>query len=382
MEYVPLTPFRRAIDAAQSKIVAHQGATLPQPVNKWAALRELSAARGNYGLSDRDLIVLQALLSFHPGDELSDPRKLVLHPSNATICARLHDMPCSTMRRHLANLVRAGIIQRRDSPNGKRYVRRGPLGTHSFGFDLTPLVIAFSDIAAAADRARKAEAHRLQLRERVSLMRRDLAQLTELAASAGVDFSSDALRDLATLTARALRRKLDLGELQRLEKVLSAAIQTLQNLFSAAQPPAETVKMSTSDAENEQHYQRSKKEYLESESAQKVPAESIPLGLVLTACPEILSYADHPIRHWIDFTRLAERIRPMLGIGDQVWYQARSAMGLEDASITIATMLQRFQAIRSPGAYLRSLAGKAAEHAYSARPMLLALIRSAESSQL
>ena len=63
-------------------------------------------------------------------------------PRHATLSDRAHGMPESTLRRHLAALVRAGIILRHDSPNGKRYARRGEGGeiTDAYGFDLTPLV--------------------------------------------------------------------------------------------------------------------------------------------------------------------------------------------------------------------------------------------------
>ena len=52
-------------------------------------------------------------------------------------------MPASTLRRLLAVLVEAGLIVRRDSPNGKRYARKGRGGeiTLAFGFDLAPLVV-------------------------------------------------------------------------------------------------------------------------------------------------------------------------------------------------------------------------------------------------
>ncbi len=52
-------------------------------------------------------------------------------------------MPASTLRRHLAVLVDAGLIVRRDSPNGKRYARKNRAGAIelAFGFDLSPLVV-------------------------------------------------------------------------------------------------------------------------------------------------------------------------------------------------------------------------------------------------
>ena len=87
------------------------------------------------------VFVLNALLTFHPETVLSGDN-LVVFPSNEQIALRAHGMPSSTMRRHLAQLVDARLLIRRDSPNGKRYARKGREGaiSQAFGFDLSPLV--------------------------------------------------------------------------------------------------------------------------------------------------------------------------------------------------------------------------------------------------
>ncbi|WP_295316672.1 plasmid replication protein RepC, partial [Roseobacter sp.] len=181
MTYQPVTPFRRAVDAAVIEQITPAGAPLPEtPVNKWDVLRNLGPVRQSFGLSDRALVVLQALLSFHPETDLgAGDGGMIVFPSNASICARLNGMPCSTMRRHLADLVRAGLILRRDSPNGKRFARRGQGELLAFGFDLTPLVRRADEIAERAEEARAAEEQLRRLRLSVSVMRRDLAGLGE-----------------------------------------------------------------------------------------------------------------------------------------------------------------------------------------------------------
>ena len=82
----------------------------PSGANKWEVLRELAAGREAFGLTDRDLTVLQVLVSFHQATILGgNESDIVIHPSNRAICERLNGMPCSTMRRHLAHLVLAGL---------------------------------------------------------------------------------------------------------------------------------------------------------------------------------------------------------------------------------------------------------------------------------
>jgi replication initiation protein RepC len=125
MEYTPISPFMRPISHAHLRVVERPEASVPgKPVNKWELLRELSKAQADFGISERDLTVLQGLLSFFPDDALGGNAEMVVFPSNKAICERLNGMPCSTMRRHIARLVDAGLLMRRDSPNGKRYVRK------------------------------------------------------------------------------------------------------------------------------------------------------------------------------------------------------------------------------------------------------------------
>jgi replication initiation protein RepC len=64
----------------------------------------------------------------------------------------------------------------------------------------------------------------------------------------------------------------------------------------------------------------------------------------------------------------------MMGISTETWAEACESMGPEQAAVTVACILQRFDRIRSPGAYLRHLAGKARAQAFTPLPMVLALL--------
>ena len=407
MDYTPVTPFRRTIDAA---ILKHQAATQedlpPTGANKWEVLRELAAARVAFGLSDRDLTVLQALVSFHQATILGgNDSELIVHPSNKAICERLNGMPCSTMRRHLSNLVQTGFVVRRDSPNGKRYSRRYGDVKVAFGFDLSPLVRRFQEVCEAAEAVRAAEERYKRLRATVSLMRRDLAGLAEYGRSLRPDLGFwDQFSDLAVLTARELRRKLEMADLKKIKKALGAALDLARDLLG----DGNTKNMSTNDAISEQHYQNSNKDLYDLEPRLKEardprnaleradagarvdrredegdpPQEpedqlmpNIPLGLVLASCQEFKSYAEQPVRHWHDLVRVADIVRPMMGISPSAWDEAKRYMGPEEASVVVVAMLERFGEIRSPGGYLRSLSAKAAIGEFSCGPMIMALMR-------
>ena len=397
MEYTPISPFMRPISHAHLRVIERPEASVPaRPVNKWELLRELSKAQAAFGVSERDLTVLQGLLSFFPDDALGGNAEMVVFPSNKAICERLNGMPCSTMRRHLARLVEAGLLQRRDSPNGKRYVRKHGEDRVAFGFDLSPLYCQSEEIARAAEAVREAEERVRRLREVVSLMRRDLAALAEFGdeMQPGLGFW-DQLRDKAALTARALRRKLSIEDLAAYRADLEALLDQARNVIDGP----ETEEMNTNDAQSERHHHNSNKESIDFEPALEksgvaagVPdvdtnepvadvdeqdtrhLPKIPLHLVIAACPSLKTFYQGEIRHWHQLFDAACHVRPAMGISASAWEEAQRFMGPEQASIVVAAMLERFADIRSPGGYLRALTAKAAAGEFSCGPMVMALI--------
>ena len=65
MDYTPLSPFRRPISHIHLQAVAPQDTPLSgKPISKWKIFRELSKAQAAFGGTERDLTVLQGLLSF------------------------------------------------------------------------------------------------------------------------------------------------------------------------------------------------------------------------------------------------------------------------------------------------------------------------------
>ena len=181
MRTVTTTPFgTRPVTAG---LMEHQARGRAEPaigsVDKWQVLNALGLIARDYGIGDRTLSVLQVLLSFHPDQVLRDGTSMVVFASNAAICDRAHGMPESTLRRHIAALVEAGLILRHDSPNGKRYARRGRGGeiTRAFGFDLRPLLVLAPEIAARAAEETARREHVDAMREEVSLLLRDAQRL-------------------------------------------------------------------------------------------------------------------------------------------------------------------------------------------------------------
>src|ERR1700721_585583 len=188
--HTPTTPFgRRTLTLAHVAVQMLTSARPPDKVvHKWQVFRAICTARPKLGVSERALAVLNALLSFHPETTLAGEEELIVFPSNQQLCLRTHGMPASTLRRLLAVLVDSGLIVRRDSPNGKRYARKGRGGEIklAFGFDLAPLVVRAEEFERLAEEI-EAEVRAVRVaKERITLCPRDIAKMIATGIEEGV----------------------------------------------------------------------------------------------------------------------------------------------------------------------------------------------------
>ena len=399
MEQVtPTTPFgQRPLTLAMMASQAIANACPPEAVgHKWHLLREVTEAKAALGVSDRALTVLGALLAFHPATALTPGPDLVVWPSNIQLSLRAHGMAENTLRRHLAVLVSVGLIVRRDSPNGKRYARRGEGDSveSAFGFDLTPLVARAAELGRLADQAR-AERRRLALqRERITFLRRDLSKMIALGIEEGLPGEWQALHRSFLALSWRLPRSPELADLERLAAELLVLAEEARNLLTAH---LETQILSGNDNDSEAHQSNSNTDPIESELAlQKSQAEpaapsskaaspapaGFPLGMLLQACPDIADYARHGISNWRDMVSTAAVVRSALGVSPSAWEDACQAMGEGEAATVIAAILQKGEAIKSPGGYLRSLTEKAKAGKFSTGPIIMALWRTRKRDPL
>ncbi|WP_299733469.1 plasmid replication protein RepC [uncultured Tateyamaria sp.] len=391
MERLSTTPFgQRPVTADLLKAAARaaEAPTLPH-VDKWELLRSLCAARDAFAITDREIGVLEALLSFHPEKLLGGNADMVVFPSNRALSDRCHGMAESTLRRHLARLVDAGLILRHDSPNGKRYARRDPSGEvlRAFGFDLRPLLVRAPEIAQAAEVARAAAERLRTLREKVSLQKRDAQKLALYGLEQGHTGPFEGLLAQLLDVTRMMRRKLSLAELDEVAGHVSELLEQTLKYVSKAE------EMSGNDASFERQYQSSNTDSsdlepcleksrvadvdasLAEDGVEVKPDVPIPLGLVLRAVPEALEYAQTPVTSFADLARLGAFLRGMIGVSPSAWDDAVAAMGVEVAGITICCLLQRIDDIRSPGGYLRKLTLEAQSGKYSVSRVVMALIQ-------
>ncbi|MGO4482844.1 plasmid replication protein RepC [Rhizobium sp. 2TAF27] len=385
--------------------------------SKWKLFRAICEARPALGVTDRALTVLDALLTFYPDDEISEEKGLIVFPSNAQLSLRARGMTPATLRRHLAVLVEAGLILRKDSPNGKRYARRDRAGAigEAFGFSVAPLLARAVEIESlAAEAVADRELIRVT-RERLTVCRRDISKLIAAALDEAVpgdwERMSMLFRDLvlriprvasaeelaALLDEMALLREEAVNLLEKhikIKKIDANESQTERHKqnsnpesISESEPSFETKQGAKAVANNDpiaeaqdgrrlKHRERPGRRSGAADPAAGHGLKSFPLGLVLQACPGILGYGPGgTVGNWRDLMSAAVVVRSMLGVSASAYEEACAGMGPENAATVIACILERGGHINSPGGYLRDLTRRTEKGEFAIGPMLMALVR-------
>jgi replication initiation protein RepC len=395
---LPTTPFGR-----RSLVLAHIASQMaakhrsPEAAaNKWLVFQDLCAAKLRLGLPDRSLTVLEALLTFHPETVLTGD-DLIVFPSNDRLALRAKGMAHTTMRRYLALLVDAGIIIRRDSPNGKRFARKTAGGSirQAFGFDLAPIVARAAEFKTLAEEVQADRCALQCARERISLARRDIVKIIAAGLEEGVPIPATGQGPTTWEAVHALYRTIAgriprVGALADIEPIAEELTALAQRLLNILETHIKTIKMAANERQSGRHIQNSSTKRLtelepslqEGRAARAEPKQqpsvateqSYPLGMVLKACPDLADYAKGGISNWRDFLVAAAVVRPMLAISPSAWEEAQTVMGEAAAAVVVACILQRTTAIKSAGGYLRELTRKAESGQFSLGPMLMALI--------
>ena len=392
--HITTTPFGRrpmTLGLMASQVAAK---SMPQgaKVEKWKTFHAIRDAKEPLGATDRALAILNALLSFHPESELTSEGELIVWPSNEQLTARANGMSPATLRRHLACLVDCGLIIRRDSPNGKRFARKGRGGQveQAYGFDLSPIVARAEEFAELAEAVQAEKRAYKAVRERLTLLRRDIVKMID----AGIEEGVPGNWGLMTRTYQEIMSKLPrTAPRQVLEDICEDLELLWVEVHEALESFTKSENMSTNESHSERHIQNSNPDSIsesergsrkkdeasgtptENDNLRSLPKRELPLGIVLDACKGWRDLAkDGEIRNWRDFLAAAEVGRVMLGVSPSAWREACEVLGDKHATITLAAIYQRADQINSPGGYLRSLTDKAREGKFSAWPMIMALL--------
>lgn len=311
----------------------------------YAIIDQLCEVRNHFGLRDKAVAVLRALASF--AQEVCADGYLVVWPSNATLSQRLEAMPVSTLNRNISKLIDAGLLVRKASGNFKRFACRNRIQQRvqtAFGFDLTPLLNLSATIADMVKRER----------ETSDLIRSARAQLLSLRRSLPKEC------DLDIQVSKLLRRKASLSEYQEMVALVEEAVCRGEEEISIAPCPIipsdtssiaaeeETQQMGSTIAQNEQHHLNKKKN---NRKAQQFNLECIKAKL-----PTALSFSPEPIDTFSSLVSFGLSLIPMIGVRPNAMNEIVHALGEEISAIITLVVVDRFEQVQCPSAYLKAIA--------------------------
>ncbi len=359
-------------------------------IDKWRVFRDAGDARTLLGLQDRALTVLNALLSFYPALELSEEKGLVVFPSNAQLSVRANGIAGTTLRKNLAALVDAGLIIRKDSPNGKRYARKGEGGKieDAYGFSLAPLVARADELAAMAQQMELERRRFRMIKDRVSIARRDVRKLISAAVDEGVPGDWGRAESCFVDVVGRIPRRPTIADLDATADELALlheeVVMMLENQIDSGKSDGNAIvsgcHIQNSNTEScnelEPRFEKKTDEKTAPSGALRNPIQTFPLEMVLRGCPEIKPFGPGgSVASWRDLMAAAVSVRSMLGVSPSAYEEACEAMGPATAAAVIACIYERSGHINSAGGYLRDLTAKARRGEFSMGPMLMALIR-------
>lgn len=394
------TPFgRRSVSLAEIRRqrAVSESKAAERSVDKWKVLRDASAAMTLLGIHSNSVAVLDALISFYPESEFRPDAQLIVFPSNMQLSLRAHGMPNSTMRRHLALLVDAGLIIRKDSANGKRYARKDKSGSveSAFGFDLSPLLVRAGELATMAQEVMAERTALRRAKESLTICRRDVRKLITAALEEEAPGNWSLIEGTYLALVQRIPRSPTVTEVRALLDEMRMLKEEALNLLEDNENDANP---SVNHAPIEQHIQNSKTESIfefeprsrkgrggnlgDNIEPQRSQLKSFPLGLVLRACPEICDYGPNgAIASWRDLMSAAVVVRSMMGVSPSAYQDACEIMGAENAAVAVACILERNNMINSAGGYLRNLTHRCEIGEFSLGPMLMALLNARSEGQ-
>lgn len=325
-----------------SEVLSADNAPSERPIpERHIIVETLRKAAPLLGVKPTILATLEAMLSC-----LAPKRNHnMVFASNLTLSSRRNGVSDRTLRRHAAALQEAGLLQRKDSANGKRFTRYDPNAKQAmhFGFDLSPLFDRLAEIAALALRAEQTAAQIAYLKSKIRAQLRPLLQ-------------ADPTNERGLDVLRRLRTKLTVEDLSALSLTLPMGVHEAEDNRPETHLGAE--EMSASDGQNVRHHQRSKKENTEEEepSREKPKAEeTLSLAELVTACPDAASFSLRSIKHFGDVVSHAQTLAPMIGIDHATYSQAVRSIGALPSAITVWAIVQFHDRIKNVGAYFRAI---------------------------
>lgn len=300
----------------------------------------------------------------------------IVFPSNAALSERANGMDERTLRRALGRLTASGLIERKNSANGKRFpLRYNGVIRDAFGFDLQPLIeqharltVQAAKAAEDSERLRSLKAEALALRSTV-LKREDLNQ-DELS---GLETMRNILRR-ASLTVETV-----LGLIHELRKIAADA-RVGYGERSAAEhsntaeealehsphlPAIESDDLTATSGQNDRHIESTKIELkkkttktaqLHGRKQNTAPSMNRdPKTMTWDEFRYVAEFFPNPPRNGEALTRIVFELGKLLRIGQVKLLHWLSKAGAGRVLLAFDYLIARAEVIKEPNAYFESI---------------------------
>lgn len=289
--------------------------------------------------------LLDHLVGCYGGAKIKD--RFLVWPSNEFLMERTGLVERS-IRYALAELVKLGLIEARESANGKRFAIRAANGQiiDAYGFDLTPLLLLKDQHQAAVDRLQTIRRLRDLSMDQITICRRAAREIL-LALDEWSAGSAELWARFEQLVAHTPRRDS--------QSPIEAAVAS----WDAFRSEVTALYNAASGGNSCRHIENNKDAPDQScsngsEMEGRRPPE-VKLSDVLEACPDAIAYADSPTRpeHLMN---AAARLRGGFGVHESAWFEAVQKLGVAAGAVFFVA-LQVFENDRRGKATMTNFGG-------------------------
>lgn len=334
-----------------------------RPITRRDLMAAVNTVSKDLGLRAASVMVIDALLSCLPCKDsksgldrpISPLTLLTVYASNNTLCFRAKGITERQLRRHLERLEEVGLIQRKDSANGKRFpIHRGGKVIGAFGIDLSPLLARAEELFALAQKRRQ-EADELRgLRSYIQKLRMECLRLpVGEDVSTFLEGTRNIMRRASTtlVQARAIVDKLTdvlMGVDQANTEGTQAPVATIESKTTTINQPQQnlddTTTMTATDGRNVRH-----KEPQKSYTKKTTPASNTEFWNSLTVLSEFYPSTPRTERAMV---QIIFEFGKMLRIAQVTLTKAISTIGYAKTLMVQNQIAGSAEQISNPDAYL------------------------------
>lgn len=410
-----IAPFRRvnpAILAAQ--LLAFN--CLENPVEKSELAIALKRSAPVLKITGIPYQILDILLGLVRKEDMQAGKRPLVAISNEKL-AQYTDRSTRTVSRCIKRLVEAGVISYADSPNGRRFVRRGQSGAidYGYGLDLTPACKRLDELKAIAHSFQE----RLKLEKqakRTTLGRartiKDLAGLLgkegeqqvacmeeAFSRPMGVFERADAIEVIyqkilhleANLTCLGDKNGVPISKTThkhlKTEVVNSRHNSNDLSLDGFSSNGAKTAvkmgyeKKQTANSENFQKntMQMQHQNWHSSTDLPSMGLTGVSIGLLDQACPQIRELLEINLVRWKGLFEITDDLRHLIGLSEAGWKSACAAQGLHLSSACLAVVCEKSlrdpEAISRPAGYFRAMIDRANDGKLNLQKTVFGLVK-------